>query len=437
MTGRILVSTGLQRVFVGFLFLIFFCASAFAQNRITVEEGKATFLPDAANIETVFIADNEIADANVSEGNDVFVFGKSVGETTLIVTTLDGSQEITYNVVVTHSLSEIRRTLSQRFPGSAISVNSSRGSILLTGFVESEIIRQRVVQTVENSVPTAAILDQITVTSSNLIRLRVRLLEVNRTRVEQFGIDWEGTIASNGFFLGVDNGGVITIGKDDAAVDRMSATLDVLASNGIVSIIQETVLSTVNGQDAQFSVGGEIPIPTFVSDRDGATQGSYGLDYKFIGTQLIFTPSTAPGNKLRLSIDSVISTADTSSATVNGNVFPNLSTRSFRTNVELRDRQSFAIAGISRNETVSALRNANNRVLSKLIDTFGGLDRITERQQELVVIVTPILSDLEAVDITERVPHLPTNLEYILRSGPSGKKPGSLTNVPGNAGFQY
>lgn len=413
-------------------------APAQAQDRITVEIGKAVNLPNTAAIASVFVADTSIADATVDEGSQVFVYGVGIGETTLFAAADDG-RLTEYVVVVTHNLTELRRALSQRFPGTAVSISSSRGSVLVSGIVDSEQKRERLIQTIEASVPGSAIIDQMVVSTSNLITLRVRLLEVDRSRAASYGVNWDATVASNGFFLGTSANGVIRLGRDDSAVDSLNASLDVLTTSGIVSIQQESLLSTVTGQSAQFSVGGEIPVPTFVSDTQTDGGGNYKLDYKFIGTSLEFTPVNAPGEKLRLEIDSVISSAAATSTTVNGNTFPNLRSRAIKTSVELEDRQSFVIAGISRNEASVNLRNGRDMGFSRAVDTIFGADRTTNTDQELVIVVTPLLSDTDYRDPTQGLPRAMTNLEYILSGGRDGS-PKATLGLPDairHAGFQY
>jgi pilus assembly protein CpaC len=371
-------------------------------------------------------------DANLSPTESIFVFGKSVGETSLIGAALDGSELFRYTVVVTHPLSEIRRSLSRRFPSEAISVESSRGSVLVGGAVSSEAVRANVIRTIEASIPGSTILDQITVSSSNLIRLQVRLLEINRSKAQNFGINLTG-------FL-VNNGDVSVNSFNTTGQSSLNATVSPLIANGVATIVQETALSTVFGEEAQFSLGGEIPIPAFLSGGGNGENenGNFGLDFKFIGTDLKFTPTQAPGNKLRIAIESSISSAQQGSSVVNGNTFPNISQRSFNTSVELEDSQSFVIAGLSKDETIAALRDSNGGFASSIANIFSR-DRLSSSNQELVVIVTPILSGLQQESVEAKLIDRPSNLEFILSRGPkgAGKVSGNIKNLPDIAGFEY
>lgn len=442
MKPSIQINTRFQFIsgFVGFIvfFLLVWPGAAHAvEDRFLVESGKGILLQVDVDVEAVFISDTGIADAQISPSNRVFLFGKSVGETTLIVTPLLGDDMRTYTVVVTHRLSEIRSVLETRFPGEQISVASSRGSLLVTGVVSSERIRETALETLRAVVPDTAIIDRMTVAGSNVIRLQVVLLEVSRTRAENFGIDWAGTIIDNGFFLGTSNSGELRFGRDSSAESSLRAAVDLLVSSGVATIQQETILSAVTGESAEFTVGSEIPVPRYITASEGGDDNNFQLDYKFIGTALSFTPSISAGNKLRLQIDSAISATSGSAATVNGNTFPNLSSRSFRTSVELEDQQPFVIAGVSRNDSNSDMQLSRGGALSRAVDSLMGNDRTTATSQELVVIVTPLLSDAEPSEVRERLPSSQTNLEFILSRVPVDKGfPGNL-RIDGVGGFKY
>lgn len=431
-------SKGCKILASSFLLWLMSSLAAMAQDRITVEIGKAVVLPHLQGITSVFVADNMIADASVTEDSQIYVFGKEVGETTVFISMGDRDTQHEYTLIVTHNLSEMERSIADRFPDATVSISSSRGSVLISGHVGSEGTRQAILQTIEAGIPQSAVIDRMAVTSSNIVRLRVRLLEVNRSRADNFGINWDATVASNGFFLGASDNGVLSFGNRPGASTDLTATLDVLSSTGIVSIVQETLLSTVAGQSAEFSVGTEIPIPSFMSDSQERSEGYYQLDYKFVGTSLNFQPVASPGDKLRLDIESTISSVDSNTTSVNGNSFPNLRSRALRTSVELEDRQSFIIAGVSRNDAEVDLRSSRGDGLSRTVDTIFGADRVTSTSQELVIVVTPILSEDEVVSVAQALPQRMSNLEYILTGGRDGNSKGPLFLPRGlAAGFEY
>jgi pilus assembly protein CpaC len=219
-----------------FMIVLFICALTFAasaQQRLTVEKGKSILLPFGEEIDTVFVSDTAVADASISPNNRVFVFGKEVGETSLITTSTDADADMAFTIVVTHKLSEIRSVIRNRFPGEQVSIESSRGSLMVTGVVSSDQIRQTLVTTLESAAPETTIIDRLNVGSSNVIRLEVKLLEVSRSQVENFGIDWTATVTNNGFFLGTSSRGVLTLGQNNPAQSSLNAALDVLCPTAL------------------------------------------------------------------------------------------------------------------------------------------------------------------------------------------------------------
>jgi pilus assembly protein CpaC len=393
-----------------------------AQERIIVEKGKGIFLPSTGAVDTVFVADTGIADVTSSPGESVFLFGKSIGETTLIAIDLSGKELFRSTVAVVLNLQEIGRSLNERFSGQQISISSARGSIMIDGVVSNERVRQDVLTTVSASVPDSALIDRLTVANSNLIRLDVALYEVNRSRVEAFGINWSALVGSG-------SGGNLA---------NVTNALNLLVSNGVASIVTETSMTTISGKSANFSVGGEVPIPTFSEGTD-TDSGNFSLSYKFIGMNLDFAPEQINEEKLRLEIASTISSTQSATASVNGNSFPTLSSRQFQTTVELRDRQSFVIAGLSKEETFASLKDRRrNNPFAGLLRTIFGNESASRTRQELIIVVTPQFKSLEAPTILEQLTRPASNLEYILSRRTGGGKPtGDSPRIEGPAGFSY
>lgn len=414
--------------------------SAQAQTTMTVEIGKSTVLPLKVPIDAVFIADDTVADISVSPGDTVFLYGKSVGETNVIVSSMDG-RTLNFNVVVTHNLSELRRSLAQRFPGEGVRLESARGTLSAAGVISSEAVRGAILQTLRGGLIAGEVVDRMVVSENNLIRLQVRVLEVNRNRAQSFGIDWDLAIAGNGFFLSSFDQGVFQFGFDEDIVDTatFSATINLLVDNNIATIIQDTTLTAVNGEQAGFRVGTEFPIPKFSAGSDTFEDANFSVEYQFVGTDLQFTPTFGSGNRLRLEIDSTLSELLPTITRINGNDFPNTTSRSFATTVELEDGQPFAIAGLTRDVAISELRDSTGTVLSDAVNTVFGADRTTGTQQDLVVIVTPILSSPAADTSKEHLLRPQGNLHFILASRKSRSRSAAadIAAASSLAGFQY
>ncbi len=409
-----------------------FAGGALAQDTFTVELGRSIVVPAARSVDSVFVADETIADVSVSPSDSVILYGRSVGETSLTLASADG-RTTTVGVIVTHNLSELRRTLSTRFPSESIQLRSARGSLMVGGVVSSEEVRRAVSATLEGVAGTGEVLNRLVVGRNNLVRLEVQVLEVNQSQARDFGVDWDIAVANSGLlFSGND---ILGFGYNEDVISgsSFSATLNLLLDNNIATILQKTTLAAVDGQQATFEAGTEFALPQFSAESDTFQNANFSVEYNFVGTSLTFTPTFLPGHMLLLDIETEVSETLQSTTAINGNVFPDTSYRRFDTNVQLQHGEPFAITGLSRNTTSSNLTDSTGSIGSRVVNTIFGQDRVTGVQQELVIIVTPYLASAKEETIQDRILRRPSNLNYLL----SQRLGSSVPNRSTPAGFQY
>ena len=270
--------------------------------RVLIEVGHGMRIPQTGGAEAVFVADSDIADVKTSPGEAVFLIAKSVGSTTLIATDQAGETIFDYDVVVIHTVRAMNEMLATRFPAQDVAVSSSKGSLLLDGKIDSQQTRADILTSLRASAPATVIVDRTVVSGSDLIRLDVRLLEINREGAARHGVDWGRLVSNNGFLM---EDGMRGPGYRPTPADAVNDTLDALIERDVASVITQTQLSTVSGKEAQFEVGGQIPTPTFTDQPDDGN--NFTLDYKFVGLNLVFAPVRTEPNKLMLKIASSIS----------------------------------------------------------------------------------------------------------------------------------
>jgi len=166
--------------------------------------------------------------------------------------------------------------------------------------------------------------------------------------------------------------------------------LDVLKQNNLGRVLAEPNLVTTSGQKASFLAGGEFPVPVPQSGIGGAA--TITIEYKKFGVQLDFTPTVLNDNKIAMQVHPIVSQLNfTLAIQVGGVSVPGLDTREMDTHVEVRDGQTFAIAGL--------LQDTSRNVINKFpvlgdIPVLGVLFRSTQYQKnetELVTLVTPHL----------------------------------------------
>jgi pilus assembly protein CpaC len=171
----------------------------------------------------------------------------------------------------------------------------------------------------------------------------------------------------------------------------LDVTLSALEETGLLRRLAEPDLIALSGDSASFLAGGEFPVP---SVQPGSTGGVpiISTEYKPFGVQLTFVPTVLAGGIINLRLVPSVSELDfTQAIQISGFTVPSLTKREARTTIELRDGQSFAIAGL--------LQARNQRAISQLpwigsVPVIGTLFRSAAYQQEetdLVVIVTPHL----------------------------------------------
>lgn len=372
---------------------------------IMIDRGETLQLANPAG--SVSIANPEIADIQVLSPTTVMVFGKKVGETTLLAVTEAGAVMLERAVRVTLNLEDIHHALDVLLPGNNIQVAAVPNGIMLTGDVADPGAAEDAHRVAARYIPDKGeIIDRLRIQSSNQIHLRVRVAEISRDVTKQFGINWSNAFQlGNNFALGLITGTTaVPTGPFGINVSRpneanvlgfnfangnnadINGFIDALASDGLISLLAEPNLTAMSGQTAYFLAGGEFPVIVPQDDQTLTVQ------FKDYGIKLSFTPTLVNENRINLRVRPEVSELSSEGAVVLANLqIPSLRVRRAETTVEVASGQSFAIAGL-----VSNSQNQSVRKFPFLGDmpVLGALFRSTSfqnDQSELVIIVTPYL----------------------------------------------
>lgn len=365
---------------------------------LEINKGSLVRLDRAAT--TVFIANPDIADVQVKSPTLIYVFGKRVGETTLYA--VDAADNILANlrIGVSHNLSALTRAIGEMLPGADVSVQSIDGTLVLDGSVASPAMADDL-RTLAGRFVAAGepILNRVKVDAPIQVNLRVRVAEVSRSVVKEFGVNWDGVFDTGNFVFGLATGNPVIaagafltrqgdadnffIGGSPGHLD-LNALVDALSDEGLLTVLAEPNLTALSGETASFLAGGEFPVPV-PQDQDTIT-----IEFKKFGVQLAFTPVVLDGGYISLRVSPEVSQlTSTGSIELGGFTVPALTTRRAETTVELASGQSFAIAGL--------LQNNLDHAVSKLpglgdLPVLGALfrsDSFKRDESELVIIVTP------------------------------------------------
>ena len=390
-------------------------APAFAQDAIhagTIEVpvNKSQVVSADRAIARAMVGNAEVADVLPISEQSVYVLGKKFGTTSL--TLYDKSNRViaVMDIEVGPDVEGLRTQLADLVPGQPIEARISAGNVVLTGLVNDPGAAARAAQ-LAKAYAGEQVINMLQVGGSQQVMLEVKFAEVNRQIGERlgvsgFGLNNSGTFsgaigegaglsAQNGLTLGaiVDSFGVLTKSFNIGALN-IDATLDILERRGLSKTLAEPTLVALSGERASFLAGGEFPIPVAQSSGGGSGGGSSAItvEFKPFGVSLGFTPTVLSDNVISLVVEPEVSSIDSSaSVTVNGLTVPGLQTRRASTTVELRDGESFAIAGLLRNDFSTTVKQLP---LLGSIPILGALFRSSSFQKgetELMIVVTPRL----------------------------------------------
>jgi pilus assembly protein CpaC len=394
-------------------------------ERILLTAGRSTVVATAFDITRIAVTNPAVADATVVQPREVLVDGKSAGTVSLIVWGAHDRRQ--YDVVVDPGVTTLQQTFQKLFPGEDIRVAVNDESIILTGRVSSNAVMLRAGEIAQGTSSKAHIVNLLQLpggSESQQVMLQVRVAEVNRSAIKELGVnlfatrpEWVGRSTTQQFaapdFDDDKKGGLAFSDFLNlfffSRKEGLGAAIKALEQKGLFQTLAEPNLIAYNEQEASFLAGGEYPIPVV----QGAT-GTVSIVYKEFGVKLNFRPTIA-GDVIRLKVRPEVSALDfNNGVTLQGFRVPALTTRRAETDVELRDGQSFAIAGLLNNLTQN--NGANIPFLSKL-PIIGYLFKSNAERlerSELMVLVTPRL--VRPLNPDE-VPPLPTMPKRFLPSG--------------------
>jgi len=418
--------------------------------------GRSIVITSPARIKRVSIADPTVAEAIVVSPNQVLVNGKTPGGVSLIVWD-ETDQSQSFEVSVDIDVLGLSQKIREVFPNEDVHLDTSRDVVMLSGKISSKEVADKILEIVKGVTPKVTSLMQVPNTPKDEILLQVRFAEVNRSLINQFGINilslpgaknigtistqqfappqlttqnGVGTTPSAGSAIGLSDLLNIFIFRPDI---NLAATIKALQEQNVLEILAEPNLMTESGKDASFLAGGEFPFPILQST--GGTGGFAGITIQFkeFGVRLNFTPTLTPDGLIHLKVKPEVSSLDfTNALTLQGFVIPALATNRVESDMSLTDGQSFAIAGLMDNRVTEQMQKipgiGDIPILGKLF-TSKSLNR---SKNELVVVVTPhIVHPLPAGQPTPNLKYPDPFLNPTVGAPPKGEV---VPGTPGSIG---
>ena len=376
---------------------------------LSLPKGTSLLLVNPAAIQRFTVGDPEIAEVVVVSPTELLINGKGLGSTSLIVWEAASGPKL-YSVEVTIDTPALERYLTEALPGEQIQVKAGGGSVTLSGNVKDPVSVDRAVE-IARGTGVEAVVNNLVAPPAVQILLQVRFAEVSRSNLKDFSAalntlnpqdlksdgDWLGQSISDGLLR-------VLLSNPNANIE---AIINASISKGVLKSLAEPNLLTLPGKEASFLAGGEFPYPTVQSVSGGAGvsgAGAVTITFREFGIRLKFTPNIMQNGAIRLKVAPEVSTLDFANGlTVQGFEIPSLLVRRAETEVELKEGQYLALAGLIDNSTIE---NVTKIPILGDIPILGAFFRSTStraRQTELLVFVTPKL-----VRASEVAPSLPT-----------------------------
>jgi len=425
-------------------------------QEIVLSIGKGELVTLPGTMADVFVANDQVADVQVKSQRQLYVFGKSGGETTIYASNERGDVIFSANIRVGSNIGSIDQMLAMAMPDAKVSVSTmGANTVLLTGTVgapEDAAEAERLVQAFLGE--GANVISRLRTATPLQVNLQVKFAEVNRTLLRTIGGNLQTFDTTGGFGFGVGTGGrqiingnyglggpfavgngiqnpTITVpvigadglpvfGEDGAPVTReilgtavnsndgttlsglgrlfgmdMLGALDLSERLGLVSTITEPNLTALSGETATFLAGGEFPIPI------AQGLGQVTIEYRQFGVSLAYTPTVLSNGRISMRVRPEVSELSAQgSVTLNGFQVPALTTRRTETTVELGSGQSFMIAGLMSANSQNLLDKAPGLGDVPILGNLFRSREFRRGETELVIIVTPYLvKPVDAKDI--------------------------------------
>jgi pilus assembly protein CpaC len=399
-------------------------------GELAVPLNKSQVLRSDRPFAKALVGNPEIADVLPLSDRSLYVLGKKMGTTSLTLYDRRNMLIAVVDVAVGPDVISLKRQLSELMPGDRVGARIANESVVLEGIVSSGPAADKAVQLAETYAP-GKVINLLSIGSAQQVMLEVRFSEIKRGAFKDLGFSsFVSGSGDHGFQGAFGSGaaltsstGTTTVTTTDpvtgtttevvtpnpptlslgAIVDsfgilsrmfkigglNFDATFNALERKGVVTTLAEPTLVALSGETASFLAGGEFPIPVAQGTGDN---GSISVEFKQFGVSLAFTPTVLADGVINLEVAPEVSSIDPSASVVINNLrVPGLQTRRARTTVELRDGESFALAGLIRRDFQDTIRQFP--ILGS-IPIIGALFRSTNFQKEeteLVIIVTPRL----------------------------------------------
>ncbi|NBU59013.1 MAG: type II and III secretion system protein family protein [Betaproteobacteria bacterium] len=417
-------------------------------RHVSTVVGHAEVMDFATPVSRIAVGDPRVLDYVMLSPTQIYLLGKSVGSTNLVIWSKNGpARSVSVNVDI--DLEPLRQALGKALPGQPVEVSSVSGSVVLAGNVSDVLVANQAVEYAEAFVrslnrqlllvlrsadgstaggPAAAaaaattssnamvnaqlvavqVINRMRIRDPQQVMLEVRVAEISKTLLDKLGAQLSARGGSGGdlrwsILTGFLAGGALGQPTAAGTFSLRGFDIDAEKRNGLIKILAEPTIVAVSGHEGSFLAGGVIflPTPAALGQAPGLQEYPFGISLKFV-------PTVLDNGRISLRVAPEVSDVSSEGVTYSvGNtqlILPRINKRNVSTTVQLRDGQSLVIGGLLRNDITQSIKRFP--VLGD-VPVLGALFRSSQfiaEKTELVVIVSPSL-----VKPTDEVPALPTD----------------------------
>jgi pilus assembly protein CpaC len=361
---------------------------------IKIAKGKPRTIHFSKDFFEIVIGDPEIANVTPLTDQSFYVLGHKLGTTGIAL--FDENKQLvgSIDIEVTYDTAQLNATIAQNLPESDIRASTANGQVVLSGDAKDQPTADKARTIAKQFNEGKDVIDSVKVTSSQQVQLDVRFVEVNRQAVIDLGAKYSANAVQgiNGLKAFLDPAEMVQattgqiVGRLLAPGVSVDVTLKALENKGLARRLAEPNLIARSGEKASFLAGGEFPIPV------AGSQGSVTVEFKKYGVGLEFSPKVLSDGLIALDIAPEVSAIDTTNSYKVGNIaIPGFIVRRAKTSVDLRDGQSFMIAGLLQTFNDVSLERIPGIGKAPVIGSLFSSKQYQRRETELVIIVTPHL----------------------------------------------
>jgi pilus assembly protein CpaC len=375
-------------------------------RRISMGVGKSLIVDLPRDAAEIFVGNPKVANAVVRSARKLYVIGLDKGQTTVFALDAQGRQIAALQISIGRDVGELQQILQAALPTSNIVARTINDTIILSGEVDSTEEAKRAADIAEgfakqfngnNGSSSGMVVNSLTIRGRDQVMLKVTVAEIDRNVAKQLGVTsstWGPFTQYNPFGI---NGNIATSSSGKTTgVTVLSTTLQAFERYGVTHILAEPTVSAVSGETANFTVGGEFPIPSSPTTCPGTTSTtavcSGGATFQPYGVTLTFTPIVLGEGRILLHLSTEVTDIDyTKTVDIQGVPIPGLLTRKNATSIELPSGGSIASAGFLQTVSRQIINGTPGLMNLPILGTLFRSRDYEREETELMIIVTPYL----------------------------------------------